>query len=69
MTDRKAIATIETEIGTMTIYYNGAGEEMTAERGDHVENIGYTPESYEDATDAVHMMYSTGPWFLEWIDN
>lgn len=69
MTDRKAIATIDTEIGTMTVYYNGAGEEMTAERGEHIEKIGYTPKSYDDAADAVHAMYSTGPWCLEWIED
>lgn len=68
MNNRKALATIETEIGTMTIYFNGAGEEMTAEKKDHVERIGYLPKSIDDASDAVHMMYSAGPWFLEWLE-
>lgn len=68
MCNHKALATIETEIGIMTIYFNGIGEEMTAEQGEHVEEIGYTPESLEDAADAVSVMYSSGPWFLEWIE-
>lgn len=68
MNERKALATIETEIGTMTIYFNGIGEEMTAEQGDYVEEIGYTPNSYEGAADTVYMMYGSGPWFLEWLE-
>lgn len=68
MYNHKALATIETEIGTMTIYFNGTGEEMTAEQGEHVEEIGYTPESLEDAEEAVSVMYSSGPWFLEWLE-
>ena len=68
MNERKALATIETEIGTMTIYFNGIGEEMTAEQGYIIEEIGYKPKSFEDAADAIHAMYSYGPWCLEWLE-
>ena len=68
MNERKAIATIETEIGTMLVHFNGIGKEITAEQGDHVEEIGYVPKSFEDAADAVYAMYGSGPWFLEWIE-
>lgn len=68
MGERKAIATIDTENGEMTIYYNGIGQEMTAEKENYVESIGYKPESFEDASDAVYLMYGTGSWCLEWIE-
>ena len=64
---KKAIATIETEIGIMTIYYNGEEEPLTAEKDDIIEEIEYTPESYEDALDAIDSMYKNG-WGLEWIE-
>ena len=68
MNQRKAIATIETENGEMTIYYNGEGNELTAEKENTVEEIGYKPVSFDDAADAVYMMYGAGTWCLEWIE-
>lgn len=68
---KKALATIDTEIGTMTICYNGPGEAMTAEdEGRNVsEDIEAIPQSYDDATDIVYALYgSTGDWHLTWID-
>jgi len=65
---KKAIATIETEIGTMTIYFNGAREEMTAEKGDTVEEIGCKPTSEDDAVDAIYAMYKLPCWGLKWIE-
>lgn len=61
---KKAIATIETEIGTMTIYYNGENEEITAETENVIEEIGYCPESIEDAREAVYEMYNYYVWEL-----
>lgn len=68
MNHHKAFATIETNVGTMTIFYNGAGQAMTAEHGDIVEELDYVPVSFKDAIDSIHMMYSYGPWDLEWLE-
>lgn len=69
MLERKPIATIETENGTATIIYNGAGETLTAEMTDGTtDTLEYIPVSLDDAIDAVYMMYSSGPWYLEWIE-
>lgn len=55
-------ARIKTEIGPMTLYFNGVGEEVTAEKDDVIENIGYKPESYSDACDSCAKMYSDSVW-------
>lgn len=68
MNNRKALAMIETEIGTMAIYFNGIGEEMTAEKGDHVECIGIKPKSFEDASGFIHVMYCTRAWPMGWLE-
>ena len=66
---KKAIATIETENGTATITYHGAGEVLTAEMQDGTtETLDYIPASLNDAIDAVYLMYHSGPWYLEWIE-
>lgn len=65
---RKAVGTIETEIGTMTIYFNGDGEPLTAEIGDTVEEIGCTVHGISDAIDIACAMYSGAPWFLELVE-
>lgn len=57
------IATIETEIGTMTVYFNGIGKDLTAEKDDIVEELNYTSSSLRKALDAVYAMYSSNP---EW---
>lgn len=63
---RTAIATINTEIGTMTIYFNGANEEVTAELNEVVEEIGCCPETIVEACDTVYAMYSSNPdWELD----
>ena len=56
MNYHKAFATIETNIGTMTIYYNGPGQSMTAEHGDIVDELDYVPVSFKDAIESIHMM-------------
>lgn len=68
MNERKALATIETDEGNMTIFYNGRWQALTAERGDIVETLDFVPRSLDDAAYAVDMMYSSGPWFLEWLE-
>ena len=66
---RKAIATIETESGTMAIYYNGANQGMTAEKGETVEEIGCTPAYIGEAEEAVWDMYHYDPaWDLQMLD-
>lgn len=64
---RKAIATIEAEIGTMTIYYNGEGEALTVEAEDVVGTLDYIAKSEEDAIDAAWAMYSIPGWDLQLI--
>lgn len=65
---RTAIATIETEIGTMTIYFNGIGEEITGEKDDVIETLEYAPTSFIDAVNAVYDMYSSWPgWDLNML--
>ncbi|MBE6721855.1 MAG: hypothetical protein E7572_05130 [Ruminococcaceae bacterium] len=58
-TMRTAIATIDTDAGTMTIYYNGKGEALTAETadGNTVDECEYTAQSLQDARDAARMMW------------
>lgn len=58
------IGTIETEIGTMSLCYNGAGEEMTAELDDHVEGLGVTPKTIEEAREIAWSMYNSPYWGL-----
>lgn len=64
---KKAIATIETEAGAATIYYNGRDEEMTAEAENIVEEIGCCPETIEEAIATVYAMYGSYEWNLEII--
>ena len=63
----REFATIQTDIGTMTIRYHGPGVPLTAEQGDLVEELEFTPYNYDNATDGVHCMYSYSGWDLEWI--
>lgn len=67
-----AIATINTEIGTMTIYYNGAYEALTAEAGETIDTLDTAaPSSLEDASEIVYALYGrdgAGVWGLEWIE-
>ena len=58
------IGTIETEIGTMILCYNGAGEEMTAELDDLIEELGVMPETIEEARDIAWSMYNAPCWGL-----
>lgn len=67
MNYHKALATIETDKGKMTIFYNGAARPLTAENGDIVETLNCIPVSIAYARYAVSIMYSYGPWDLEWI--
>ena len=64
--DRKALATIETEIGTATIYYNGPGAPITAEKDDIVEDKEFVPWNLQEAEDWVFASYRYD-WGLEWI--
>ena len=56
---KKAIATISTDAGTMTIYYNGEGESLTAETADGstVDECEYTARSLSDARNAARAMW------------
>lgn len=63
---RKAVARIETEIGTMTIYFNGIGNPITAENGDIVEEKELTPKSYDEAIDMIYSFWKYDG--LEWIE-
>lgn len=67
--ERIAIATIETDAGQMTIFYNGINEEMTAEgENELVEEIGYRPKSLKDGVDTVCFMYDWSGWGLELLE-
>ena len=67
---RIAIATINTEDGRMTIYYNGAHECLTAVDGKYVETLNAVaaPLSLDMAEDMVGKMYSDPCWDLHWIE-
>ena len=56
---KKAIATISADVGTMTIYYNGKGEALTAETadGNTVDECEYTARSLSDARNAARAMW------------
>lgn len=54
---KKAIATIEGANGTMTIYYNGKGEAMTAEDANTCEMLEVMPRSLKEARKDVSMIY------------
>ena len=62
---KTAIATIETKAGKTVIFFNGRGEELTADDGAVVEEIGYKPVNMEDAINAVKKMYRQACWNLE----
>ena len=66
---KKAIATIDADVGTMTIFYCGAGHPLTAETDSVCEELEYTPNSIDDAVDSVSAMYSNGDWCLEWVED
>lgn len=68
MNYHKAIAKIKTDKGDMTIFYNGAARPLTAESSDIVETLNCVPVSIAYAKYAVSMMYSYGPWDLEWLE-
>lgn len=61
--ERIAIGTIETEVGKMTIYFNGSNREMTAETedGNKSEEIGYRPRTLRKAVETVEWMYGSQP--------
>lgn len=63
-TTRTPIATINNSNDEwMTVYYNGSGEYMTAERGETVELIeDGKPESVESAVDLVSALYPHNWW-------
>lgn len=66
--ERKAVATIDTDKGRMTIYYNGAHELMTAEIDGDVEEIEDSlPGTYADAVQTIAWLYVDPVWELEWI--
>lgn len=50
---------------TLTIYYNGPGESITAENSEKVENMEYRAKDEADAMDAARLMYSVWPWEYE----
>lgn len=54
--NRIAIATINTENGPTTIYYNGANTEITDESGNAIEEIDCCPRTIVEAFDIVHAM-------------
>lgn len=55
---KKAIATISTSTGKMTIYYNGVGQPITAETADgHSEDCGTIARNLKDARAAAKMMW------------
>ena len=63
---KKAIATINTDAGTMTIYYNGSGEYMTAERDDIIETIeDGKPSTIDEACELAHNLYRSAEWDFE----
>lgn len=65
---KKAIATIINQKNEpMTIYYNGANKEITAENENTVEEAGYVAESLEDAQQAAANMWSGSEWEYEEI--
>ena len=66
---KTAIATISTDIGTMTIYYNGENEPLTAETADVIEEMEYAPVSIEEAVNIVADLYCHDCWELCWIEN
>jgi len=61
---KKAIGTIRGQDGKkMTVFYNGAYEEMTAEEENGCsEEVGYTPRSLQDAKEAAAIMWSGQEW-------
>lgn len=66
---KTSIATISTDIGTMTIYYNGANEAMTAETADVIDELEYKPCSMDEATKTVAALYCQDCWELCWIED
>ena len=72
---KKAIATIETDNGTMTIYFNGSNEYLTAEARNVIEPDDYLieviedakPDSVDRAVDLVLKLYSSTVWNLSII--
>lgn len=59
---RTAIASIETDNGTMIIYYNGSGEYLTAERWDAIETIeDGRPESIDEACELARILWGSDP--------
>lgn len=68
---RKAIASIDTYAGEMTIWYNGASEYMTAESDDGVVetmNAVAAPLDEDMAVDMVGKMYIHPEWGLKWLE-
>lgn len=65
---KKSIATIETDIGTMTIYYNGENVPLTAEKDETVKELEYSPASIDGAIKAVEFMYQLPEWSLAWTE-
>ena len=63
---RKALATIVTDIGTMTIYFNGPGIPLTAEKDDVIETLEFTPFNLKEAENGIRGMYGNG-WYLKWL--
>lgn len=65
---KKAIGILrfpDNESLSLTIYYNGEGEYITAENSETVENMEYRAENEADARDAARWMYSVWPWEYE----
>lgn len=57
---KKAIGTITTEKGEMTLFYNGNKKNITGEKEDLVEEIECAPSSLKDARKSVKELY--GGW-------
>ena len=67
---KKAIATIINDSNeTMTIFFNGDGEALTAEADDVCETTEYHAADEQDARDAARMMWGGfgNPWGFQEI--
>ncbi|MBQ1503013.1 MAG: hypothetical protein IIZ35_03330 [Clostridia bacterium] len=67
---KKPIATINTDDGLMILYFNGSGEDLTAERAEGIDpyeiiverHEGTRPKSFDDAARLVATLWPYEPW-------
>ena len=64
-----AFASIETDAGRMTLYFNGNGNAITASTDSRsiVEQLSFIPKTFSEAVNYVKGYYSSEEWDLRWI--